>query len=195
MRNLLRLPATLLLLLPLTIGYTALQASATTPQSDKQDRSNKPSQAQPAPDNGTTQGSQTPPDSQAPAQTQPASPSQAAPQGQGGQGSSAPAARMQEQGPSIEDELQLTPDQKQKISAIVDDENGQIAAVRNDQSLTMDQKIQKVQDIRKIGAPKIKAVLTQEQLQRLAAIQERARQQQMQQSQPPQNQAPPPPKQ
>src|SRR5215471_4293271 len=93
---------------------------------------------------------------------------------------------------SVEDELQLTPDQKQKIAEVVDDENKQITAVRNDTSLSMDQKQQKVLQIRQEGSPKIKAILTPEQLQKLAAIQQRMRdQQQGGQGQTPQQSAPP----
>ncbi|HET7440805.1 MAG TPA: hypothetical protein VFJ47_05830 [Terriglobales bacterium] len=187
MRKLLGTPA-ILLLLASVIGWS-VQALAAAPQSDRENRSEKPSQSQPAPDQGTVQGSQTPSATQAAPQNP--APSQATPPSQTSPGSNAPAARTPGQATSIEDELQLTPDQKQKISTIVDDENRQIGAVREDQSLTMDQKIQKVQEIRKVGAPKIKAVLTPEQLQKLAAIQERARQQQGQQD----NQAAPPPKQ
>jgi len=86
--------------------------------------------------------------------------------------------QTQSQGPSVDDELQLTPDQKEKIAAVVDEENKQIGAVRDDTSLTMEQKQQKAREIRQAGAPRIKAVLTPEQLQKLAAIQERNRQQQ-----------------
>jgi Spy/CpxP family protein refolding chaperone len=77
----------------------------------------------------------------------------------------------------VDDELELTPDQKQKIADVVDDENKQIGAVRDDTSLTLEQKQQKAREIRQAGVPKIKAVLTPEQLQKLAAIQERNRQQ------------------
>jgi len=86
--------------------------------------------------------------------------------------------QTQSQGPSVDDELQLTPDQKEKIAAVVDEENKQIGAVRDDTSLTMEQKQQKAREIRQTGVPRIKAVLTPEQLQKLAAIQERNRQQQ-----------------
>jgi len=86
--------------------------------------------------------------------------------------------QTQSQGPSVDDELQLTPDQKEKIAAVVDDENKQIGAVRDDTSLTMEQKQQKAREIRQAGVPRIKAVVTPEQLQKLAAIQERNRQQQ-----------------
>jgi hypothetical protein len=109
------------------------------------------------------------------AQVSPASPpppQASAPSSAGSQ----PQARPQGQEKSIDDELQLTPDQKQKIAAIVDDERKQMNAVRDDASLSMDQKQQKAAQIRQAGAPKIRAVLTQEQLQKLAAIQEREQQ-------------------
>ncbi len=87
---------------------------------------------------------------------------------------------------SIDDELGLSPDQKQKIAAVIDDENKQIAAVRDDSTLNADQKQQKMLQVRQVGAPKIKAILTPEQLQKLAAIQERNRQEQnTQQAAPP----------
>jgi len=111
-----------------------------------------------------------------------------------GSQNAAPAQGTSSQGgsTSVEDELQLTQDQKQKIAAVVDDENKQIAAVRDDNSMTMQQKQQKVMQIRQEGSPKIKAVLTPEQLQKLAAIQQRAREQQGAGQSGPQNQAPPP---
>ncbi len=87
-------------------------------------------------------------------------------------------AQGQAQGTSVDDELQLTQDQKEKIAAVVDDENKEIGAVRDDTSLTLEQKQQKAAQIRQAGVPKIKAVLTPEQLQKLAVIQERNRQQQ-----------------
>jgi Spy/CpxP family protein refolding chaperone len=60
----------------------------------------------------------------------------------------------------------------------VDDENKQIAAVRDDKAMTMEQKQQKVMQIRQEGSPRIKAILTPDQLQKLAAIQQRMRDQQ-----------------
>jgi hypothetical protein len=79
----------------------------------------------------------------------------------------------------VDDQLQLTQDQKEKIAAIVDDENRQLGALRNDNSLTLEQKQQKAAQIRQAGVPKIKALLTPEQLQKLDLIvQERDRQQQ-----------------
>ena len=95
-------------------------------------------------------------------------------------------AQAQPQGTSVDDELQLTPDQKQKIADVVDDENKQMAAVRGDTSLTLEQKQAKALQIRQAGVPKIKAVLTPEQLQKLAAIQERNRERQNNQQTSPQ---------
>jgi Spy/CpxP family protein refolding chaperone len=79
---------------------------------------------------------------------------------------------------SVEDELNLTQDQKQKIAEVVDDENKQIGTVSKDTSMSMEQKQQKVLQIRQEGAPRIKAILTPDQLQKLAAIQQRMREQQ-----------------
>jgi Spy/CpxP family protein refolding chaperone len=59
----------------------------------------------------------------------------------------------------------------------------------------MDQKQQKVLQIRQEGSPKIKAILTPEQLQKLAAIQQRMRDQQQGgqgSAPPPQQQSAPP---
>jgi predicted transglutaminase-like cysteine proteinase len=95
------------------------------------------------------------------------------------QGRSSTGQSASSNGPgSVEDELQLTPDQKQKIAVVVDDENKQIAAVRDDTSMTMQQKQQKAMQIRQEGSPKIKAILTPDQLQKLAVIQQRMRDQQ-----------------
>lgn len=124
--------------------------------------------------------------------TSPNSPSQAAPgattsqpstqapaQPQAGSNSQSPQNNAQNNGQqSVEDELQLTPDQKQKIATVVSDENRQIEAVRNDSSMSLQQKQQKVMQIRQEGSPKIKAILTPEQLQKLTVIQERMRAQQ-----------------
>ena len=50
-------------------------------------------------------------------------------------------------------------------------------AVRNDSSLSTEQKVAKANQIRETASPKIRAVLTPEQLQKLAELQ-KARQQQ-----------------
>ncbi|HZQ18505.1 MAG TPA: hypothetical protein VFA90_07265 [Terriglobales bacterium] len=102
-------------------------------------------------------------------------------------------------GQSEDNPLNLTDDQKAKLRPIIMEENQQMEALRNDTTMSQEQKIQKANQIRADASPKIKAILTSEQLQKLAELQqERARQQQQQQqqsqpsnSQPPQNQAPP----
>src|SRR5271169_6523078 len=71
------------------------------------------------------------------------SPSQTAPRNQTGSTGDAQQKQSGGQGPSIDDELQLTQDQRQKIAAVVDDEKKQLVAVRDDTSLTMEQKQQK----------------------------------------------------
>jgi Spy/CpxP family protein refolding chaperone len=131
--------------------------------------------------------SSTQPDATAPAQSAPPAaqqPSSAPPSANSG-------GSAQSGSTSIDDELQLTPDQKQKIAAVVDDENKQISAVRDDNSISLEQKQQKVLTIRQAGTPKIKAILTPDQLQKLAAIQQRMRDQQNGQQGPAQNPTPP----
>ena len=132
-------------------------AAAQSGPSTTESQSSKPSAEQTAPE-------------QTPASQQPSTSSgaQSAPQQGAQQGGST----------SIDDELQLTDDQKQKIAVIVDDENKQISAVRDDNSISMEQKQQKALAIRQTATPKIKAVLTPEQLQKLAAIQQKMRTQQ-----------------
>jgi periplasmic protein CpxP/Spy len=124
---------------------------------------------------------QSEPSQQNPAATPAPAPQQRAPEqpsasSQPSQSSSGPQTQSS-QPKSIDDELQLTPDQKQKIAAVVDDENRQISAVRDDNSMGLEQKQQKVMQIRQAGTPKIKAILTPDQLQRLAVIQQRMRDQ------------------
>ena len=75
--------------------------------------------------------------------------------------------------------LNLTEDQKAKLRPILLDERQQMEAIRNDASMTTEQKITKAQQIRDTTSPKIKAILTPEQLQKLSDMQ-KARQQQNQ---------------
>ena len=98
------------------------------------------------------------------------------PQGQGTAGA-APSTPPGHPG-SVEDELQLTADQKAKLQPIIQDEMAQIDAVRSDTTLSMEQKQAKVQQIKQTSFPKIQAVLTPEQQKKLAELQQRARQQQ-----------------
>lgn len=117
-----------------------------------------------------------PPTSPGPSSSQSSTGPQSAAPSQGSAGTSANSGQSSSN--SVEDELNLTQDQKQKIAEVVDDENKQISTVRNDTSMSMEQKQQKVLQIRQEGAPRIKAILTPDQLQKLSAIQQRMRAQQ-----------------
>ena len=130
---------------------------------------------------GTSSQSPNPPQGTPSAGTQAAPPS--------GSPSAAPQSQSGNQPGSVEDELKLTPEQKAKLQPIIQDEMTQIRAVRDDSTMNMDQKMAKVDEIKKSSFPKIQAVLTPEQQKKLADMQEHARQQQQQQA-PPQG-APP----
>jgi hypothetical protein len=80
----------------------------------------------------------------------------------------------------VEEALQLTPEQKSKLQPIIQEEVTQINSVRNDASLSMDQKRSKIEEIKKTSFPKILAVLTPEQQKKLSDMQQQARQQQQQ---------------
>ena len=124
----------------------------------------------------------------APAQTAPAPPS--------GQ-QSAPAGTNQNSAQSQANDdnpLNLSDDQKAKLRPIIQDENQQMEALRSDNSLTQEQKIDKANQIRAAASPKIKAILTPEQLQKLAQLQQERVHEQQQQSQPAPSNSQPPPK-
>jgi hypothetical protein len=144
----------------------------------------------------------TPPSQAPPSQTTPQQEPQAAPQqpsqsapSQAPSGQSGSASQSQTQRDD-DNPLNLTEEQKTKLRPIIADENQQMEAVRNDTSMTTEQKVAKANQIREQASPKIKAILTQEQLQKLAELQQKARQQQSapqtQQSAPQQQQSAPP---
>ena len=124
------------------------------------------------------------PSQSAPAQTAPAQ--QSAPAGSN-QGSAQSQA-------NDDNPLNLSDDQKAKLRPIIQDENQQMEALRSDNSLTQEQKIDKANQIRAAASPKIKAILTPEQLQKLAQLQQERVREQQQQTQPatPGNSQPPP---
>ena len=104
-------------------------------------------------------------------------PPQAPAQSQGGSTGNVSQDRAQAQGED-ENPLNLTDEQRQKLRPIIADETRQMDAARNDSSLTQEQKVTKINQIRDEASPKIKAILTPEQLQKLADMQQKARQQQ-----------------
>jgi len=192
-RNLL-LSAFILCLSLAVTNLAGAQGTTTSPSTpDTHTQSSPGTQPPSAPPSSNNSGTQSAPGAQSTPGAQSAPSAQSTPPSPNQGPSSAGSANSGQNGQhSVEDELQLTADQKQKIAEVVDDENKQITAVRNDTSLSMDQKQQKVLQIRQEGSPKIKAILTPEQLQKLAVIQQRMRdQQQGGQGQTPQQSAPP----
>lgn len=124
-----------------------------------------------------------------PAQTAPAPPpsvQQSAPAGTNQNGAQSQA--------NDDNPLNLTDDQKAKLRPIIMEENQQMEALRSDNSLSQEQKIDKANQVRAAASPKIKAILTPEQLQKLAQLQQERVREQQQQTQPaaPGNSQPPP---
>jgi hypothetical protein len=182
----------------LALVLSAGAAAQSTSPPDSQPQSAPSTQTAPSPD-------QTPAPNQAPSNSAPSTDTQQAPPSSSGaqagasssgahagaqQGTGTQGSAQQQAAKSVDEELQLTDDQKKKIADVVDDENKQISVVRDDNSMNLQQKQQKVLQIRQEGTPKIKAILTPEQLQKLAAIQQRMREQQGTPEQPSQNPAP-----
>lgn len=71
---------------------------------------------------------------------------------------------------AIAQQLNLTPQQKQKILPILVDEVPKVQAIKNDNSLSKIQKIQQLRAIHQQTDPQMKAILTPEQYQKLRAI-------------------------
>jgi periplasmic protein CpxP/Spy len=154
--------------LVVALGLPAAAQTSASPSPQATPSQTAPSQAAPQqePQTAPSQAPQQEPSQSAPAQQPPA--------GQSG-------AASQSQAPSHNEDdnpLNLTEEQKTKLRPIIADENQQMEAVRNDSSLTTEQKVAKANQIRETASPKIKAVLTPEQLQKLAEMQQKARQQQ-----------------
>src|SRR5947209_8002853 len=168
---------TLMLFVTLTVAAQSTGSQTqTSPQSQTGPQTPTPAApsagSQTSPSTTTSQSSTTSQTTSQPSQSSPnATPGQA--------GANAPQAHPS----SVEEELQLTADQKAKLQPIIQDEVTQINAVRNDASMSMDQKRAKVEEIKKTSFPKILAVLTPEQQKKLSDMQQRARQQAQQQQQ------------
>jgi phage gp16-like protein len=75
---------------------------------------------------------------------------------------------------AIAQKLDLTPQQKSKILPILADEGPKVEAIKNDNSLSKVQKIQQIRAIHKQTDPQMKAILSQEQYQKLQAIRQQA---------------------
>ena len=165
----------------LSVLSFALALAISLPAAAQSPATNPSSQSAPA---------QTAPAQTAPAQTAPAQPPSAQQNAPSTASPNSAQAQANEDNP-----LNLTDEQKAKLRPIIADENQQMEALRNDNSMSQAQKIDKANQIRAQASPKIKAVLTPEQLQKLAQLQQDRARQQQQESQPatpPTNSQPPP---
>src|SRR4029077_2328644 len=80
------------------------------------------------------------------------------------------AAKLQ----AIVQQLDLPPHQKVKILPIFADEGPKVEAIKNDNSLSKVQKIQKIRAIHQQTDPQMKAILSKEQYQKLQSIRQQA---------------------
>ena len=71
---------------------------------------------------------------------------------------------------AIAQQLNLTPQQKEKVLPILIDEAPKVQAIKNDNMLSKIQKIQQIKAIHQKTDPQMKAILTPEQYQKLKAI-------------------------
>jgi Spy/CpxP family protein refolding chaperone len=78
----------------------------------------------------------------------------------------AAAAKVQ----AIAQQLNLTPQQKEKILPILADELPKVRSIKNDNSLSKIQKMQKLRGIHQQTDPQMKAILSPEQYQKLQGI-------------------------
>jgi hypothetical protein len=71
---------------------------------------------------------------------------------------------------AISQQLDLTPQQKLKILPILREEAPKVEAIKKDNSLSRVQKVQQIRAIHQQTDPQMKAILSQEQYQKLKAI-------------------------
>ena len=75
---------------------------------------------------------------------------------------------------AIAQQLNLTPQQKVKVLPILADEAPKIQAIKNDNSLSKIQKIQRLKAVHQQTDPQMKAILSPAQYQKLQAIRQQA---------------------
>ena len=75
---------------------------------------------------------------------------------------------------AISQQLDLTPQQKLKILPILREEAPKVEAIKNDNSLSKIQKVQKIRAIHQQTDPQMKAILSPDQYQKLKAIRQQA---------------------
>ena len=97
-------------------------------------------------------------------------------QGQEGGGQRRPMMSPEDRVNRLNTELNLTDDQKTKITAIYKDQADQMAKLREDTSLSQDDRRAKMMDMNKAANEKINALLDKDQQKKFADMQERMRQ-------------------
>lgn len=95
------------------------------------------------------------------------------PKGDGRRGD--PAAMQERRAQHMAEALGLSADQQAKIKAIHEQERAQIEALRADQSLSREQKMEKRKALRESTVQQVDAVLTPEQRPKAQAMREKAR--------------------
>jgi Spy/CpxP family protein refolding chaperone len=75
---------------------------------------------------------------------------------------------------TIAQQLNLTPEQKIKILPILRDEVPKVNAIKSDNSLSKNQKVQQIRAIHQQTDPQMKAILTPAQYEKLRAIRQQA---------------------
>ena len=75
-----------------------------------------------------------------------------------------------QRGQDFQKELGLSSDQQQKMEQLRSDFRNRFSSLRNDNSLTKDQKKAKMQDIRKQQQEQMKSILTPEQIQKMESL-------------------------
>ena len=78
--------------------------------------------------------------------------------------------RLRKAGADLQKELNLTPDQQQKVSQIRSNYRTKFETLRNDNTLTQDQKREKLQELRKQQQDEMKQVLTPEQIEKMESF-------------------------
>jgi len=75
---------------------------------------------------------------------------------------------------AIAQQLNLTPQQKAKVLPILAEEAPKVQAIKNDNSLTKIQKVQRLKAVHEQTDPQMKAILSPAQYQKLQAIRQQA---------------------
>jgi Spy/CpxP family protein refolding chaperone len=76
---------------------------------------------------------------------------------------------------AFKENLDLTPEQTEKVQTILQHQRQQVEKVREDSGLTREQKMEKAREVAKTTVDEIRPILTQEQQAKLAAVGEKFR--------------------